>query len=415
MSQLGTLHHFPRAQADRSISPDELRSAEPLDVPASQPDMAEIGGGESLRLGAALTIRSRWPLMAIISVISLVVAQGLTDTADWVQQSAHGVLMLMVAAFGLIRGLDGQGPTLAFWRGLGVRPASFELGVVGVDLLFMGALLFFASRVTDAPVLTLLGAGLALVAYGFGSATRGAASSEGGRAALVMAMVSVMLTGTALSFLASYGHVVLALLMQMGIIGAAGVLSRVLLSDWAPQTAAVRQQRRGHAVWLGCALSGLLVIPVQFFDGMPESTAAVPDAAGLFVPDRDPMSGKQLWRVGADGEPERLSLRGRVLFPEPGPHRSAAFFHKDLGAVASMLVREDQGREQSRGSLTVRDGVHFAMITAGGEAITCDGPLLSGSTAFDADGMGATRTLSSGEVWRLDGDGCRLRVEEGDP
>jgi hypothetical protein len=318
---------------------------------------------------------------------------------------------LLVFTYGLARGVDGGSRERAFWAGLGAAPASMELGVVLVDLVFMALVSGVGWLVgPDDPVFLVLGAGAGLVTYGLGSATRSAARSESGRFGLVLAMLLVMALNTAVAFAASYGHLVVGVALQLGIVASVGLVSRVLLSARSPESAAGRGRRSWS--WLGAALAGLLVVPIQFAEGKPDSTSAVSDAAGLFVPDGDPMAGKQLWRVGANGEPERLSLRGRVFYPEPGPRGSATFFHKDLGAVASVLLEGDRGREGSQRSMTVSDGLHFGMLTADGGSIACDGPLLSGTTTFDADGMGATRTLPSGESWRLDADGCRLLPED---
>ena len=409
MSELGTLHQFPTAHVDRSMEPEALRSSELLEVPATPPDIASIGGLDSMRLGAALSFRSRWPLIAMLALVSLMAIPGLLDARDSVQQSAHGVVLFLIAMVGVIRGVDGDGRARSFWHGMGVQAPSFELGIVLVDLLFMalptlGAVLLEP----DHALITLLVTGFGFAAYGLGSATRAAAPSAAGRSALIGAMLGVMCLGTVVAFLCSFGHVILGILGQLVFVATAGVVARVMLAGWAPQSSAGRGRGRGHAIWLGCALTGFLVVPIQFMQGMPGSTAPVPDAAGLFLPDGDPMAGQQVWRVGEDGQPERLSLRGRLRFVESGPHGAAAFSHKDLGAIASMLLLENGSRESGAGSMRVDGTSRFGMVTADGRHIGCEDPLLSGSTVFDPDGMGATRTLSSGETWRLDDDGCQM-------
>lgn len=406
MSELGTLHHFPRAQADRAADADALRSETPLDVPAAAPDLAAFSGWQSLRLGAELAVRSRWMFMAGLLGVSLLSLPGLLGVREWTQQSAHAMVGLLVFTYGIARGVDGRSRERAFWAGLGAAPASMELGVVLVDLLFMGLLGGIGLLLgPQDPVFLALGVGAALVSYGFGSATRSAARSEAGRFGLVVAMLLVVAVNAGVAFGFSYGHVAIGVAMQLGIVAALGLVSRVLLSARAPEAAAGRGRRRWG--WLGVALAGLLAVPLQFLQGMPEGTGQYPYDHGLLVPGQDPLAGQQVWRTTPDGGRERLGVRGRIAVEERGPHGAYVVRRTPLPAMVEILLSTETAAEAERLMVGGRAS-RLGLITADGGYVECAGPLFDGRAVVDDDGMGATHTLDGGGAWRIDGQGCRL-------
>jgi hypothetical protein len=405
MSDLATLHPFPRAQADRQADADALRSAEPLMPEVAPPDLEAIGGWQSLRMGAEVALRSRWMFMVALAAVSLLSLPGLLGARLWAQQSAHAMLGMLLFTYGIARGVDGHSRDRAFWVGLGVRPGAWELGTVLVDLGYMAVVAGVGLVVgpTD-PVFLLIGLGTAIAAYGLGSATRAAAGTEVRRFGFMMGMLLVMGLNAAVAYGFSYGQFVVGVAMQLGIVAAAGLASRVLLSGRSPESAAGRGRRRWG--WLGCALAGLLVVPLQFLQGKPDSTVALGPGAVLLLPSRDPLAGQQLWRMTASGERERLSVRGRIAIDNRGPHGSVAIRRTSLASMAELLIAAPTARDAERlmaGGLSSR----FGLVTAQGDHIECDGPLFGGWTLIDDDGMGATLTLDTGGGWRLDDDGCR--------
>lgn len=411
MSQLGTLHQFPRARVDRSTDADALRSNTSLDVPVAAPDMVAISGWQSLRLGAELALRSRWMFMAALAGVSLLALPGLLGVRSWAQQSAHAMVGLLVFTYGIARGVDGGSRARAFWAGLGAAPASMELGVVFVDLLFM-ALITAGGWLLgpDESVFLVLGAGAGLVTYGLGSATRSAARSESGRFGLILAMLLVVALNAGVAYLASYGHAVVGVAMQLGIVAAMGVAVRVLGSARWPESAAGRGRRSW--AWVGVALSGLLVVPIQFLEGVPDGTGRFSTGSALMVPHGHPLQGQQVWRMGEDGVPERLGVRGRIRGWEDGPHGSATILRTSPWTLATLMLTYETDAEFF-GALRRHEGAREGLIMADGGHVECDGVLGSGETRFDPDGMGATRTTESGVVWRLDADGCR-RLSDGE-
>lgn len=405
MTELGTLHPFPRAQADRSGTGASLRSEEPLVPEAAPPELAPVGGLQSLRLGAEVAVRSRWPFMAGLLAVSLLSLPGLLGVGEWAQQSAHAMLGMLLFTYGIARGVDGRSRDRAFWAGLGVRPGAWELGVVLVDLAFLG--LVSAAGLAlgpDDPVFLLLGLGMALVSYGFGSATRSAATTENGRFGFMLGMLLVLALNAAVAFGFSYGHFAVGVGTQLGLVAAAGLAARVLLSGHAPESAAGRGRRRWG--WLGAALTGLLVVPIQFAQGVPETTGAYPQASALLIPDADPMASQQVWWTDGDGDLQRLAVRGRIDAEEPGPHHAVAFRRTPPHALVEVALAHETAADAER-ALSHGAVSRFGMVTAEGDHIECDAPLLAGTTTFDPDGLGATRVAPSGARWRLDADGCR--------
>lgn len=414
MSQIGTIHHFPVAQADRAAAPEAQRSVQLLDIPASPPELAAISGRQSLRLGVELALRGRWAFMLALLCVSLLALPGLLGARAWAQQSAHAMVGLLVFTYGLARGVDGASRQHAFWAGLGAAPGSLELGVVLVDLLFMGLVTGLGWLVgPDDPVFLFLGAAAGLVTYGLGSATRAAARSEAGRFGLIIAMLLVAAVNTAVAFVASYGHVVEGIGLQLGILAALGLGARVLGAARAPQSAAGRGRRRWG--WLGVALAGLLVVPIQFLQGMPEVTGQPSREGALLLPDPDPLEGQQLWRLDAAGEPERLAVRGRIHGGVVGPRGSAMVVRTAPLAMAHLALVHETAADAER-ALRLYDGAREGLVLADGGYVECAGVLGSGRTVFDDDGMGATRTaFDRGETWRLDAEGCRRLPSGHDP
>ncbi len=411
MAEHGTLLTFPSARSARAADPDALRSEAPLEVRVSPPEFAPISGLQSLRLGAELALRSRWQFMLAMVLSSLLALPGLLGAQAWAQQSAQGVIGLLVCSFGVIRGIDGRSRDRKFWAGLGAAPASFELGVVLVDLLFMTVVTGVAWVLSPGdPIFLLLGGGAAAAGYGMGSATRSAARSEAGRAGLLIAMLIVAAGCALVAFVASYGNFITGVMMQFGFMAAAGLGARVLLSGLSPESSAGRGRKQW--TWLMCAGAGMLAVPLQFVQGVPESTTTLHKEEVLLFPDRDPFAGKQLWRTTEGGGVERLGVRGMIGVAGWGPHRSMMIHRTSLPRMVGILLKTDDDGQAQRmmvGGLASRLG----LITANGQHIECDEALLVGDTRFDADGMGAVHVLSTGEVWRLDGDGCReISLEE---
>lgn len=408
MTQPATLLHFPPAQDRRSTEGDALRSEQPLLPPATPPALEAPSARESARLGAAITLKSRWPVLALLGLLSTLLLPRMLFVGPSLEGGGHALLALLAIIWGGVRGVDGRSKDRAFWMGLGVRPRAFELGVMGVDLGVLAGIAgvaFLLTPATEHLLVAVLQSG-ALFLYGFGSATRSVAAREGGRLA-AMAILGLVVAATAwVGVLLGLGSVPEGVAAQLFLVSLLGLATRVLLAERQPESAAGRGRFRWS--WLACAAAGMAVLPLQRTQQCFQAELH-PGAPSLRVPALDPLASKQVWRgTGPADTWERLPLTG--FLHNPTEHDSGAVLYRRIDPSDLLSVwlggDADVWSVLSNGSPETPAVVNLTrpgLLTAEGDVVECGLGVPSHGAAWDADGSGLT--LPSG--WRLDASGCR--------
>ncbi len=408
MTQPSALLHFPPAQDRRTTEGDALRSEQPLLPPVSRPDLQAPSARDSARLGAALTLKSRWPVLAVLALLSTLLLPRMLVLGPSLEGAGHGLLALLAMIWGGVRGVDGRSRDRAFWMGLGVRPRAFELGVVGVDLGVLAGIAGVAFLLTPATehLLVAVLQSVAFFLYGFGSATRAAAPSEGGRLA-AMAVMGLGVAATAwVGVLLGLGSVPEGLACQLFGVSLLGIASRVLLAARQPESAVGRGRFRWS--WLACTAAGIAVLPLQRVQQVTQAELH-PDAPSLRVPELNPLASKQVWRsIGPADAWERVALTG--FLHNPTEHDSGAVLYRRIAQpeLLGVWLREDaavwgvlsSGRAETP---AVVDLSRPGLLTPDGEVVECDLGVPSQGATWDDNGLGLT--LPGG--WRLDASGCR--------
>lgn len=408
MTQPTPLLHFPSAHAHREADGSALRSEQPLLPPVSPPALEPVGVRESARLGAALTLRSRWPILAVLGALSALLLPRFLMVGLSLEGGGHGFLALLAMIWAGVRGVDGRSKDRAFWMGLGVRPRAFELGVMGVDLGVLAGIAGVAFLLTPATehLLVAVLQSAALFLYGFGSATRAAAPGEASRMAAMAAMGIVVAATAWVGVLLGLGSVPEALACQLFGVSLLGIASRVLLAERQPESAAGRGRFRWS--WLACAAAGIAVLPLQRVQQVTQAEFH-PDAPSLRVPELNPLASKQVWRTAGPADAwERVSLTG--FLHNPTEHDSGAVLYRRIAQpeLLGVWLREDaavwdvlsSGRAETP---AVVDLTRPGLLTPDGEVVECAMGVPSQGATWDADGLG----LSLPGGWRLDASGCR--------
>lgn len=336
---------------------------------------------DQARLGLRLTFVGRGPLIGAWAALT---AGGVLLPPPLAQPIAL-FSMAWLTLYGLVRGLDGGGTSVASWDANGGPSAARVAGTMATDLLVMATaagLLSIGADIPHAMVTFALAAGLAL--YGLGSATRGDAPTFGGRLRRLAALCAILGLGPVAALLLSRVALVDATTVVIAIPAGVGLVGRLVMARARREPGAGR--RGGVPVWLLAGGLGVASVGTGLLAGPPPSAEL--DASGtLLVPKTDPRTPQWLWLVDDGNAPRRLDLRGPFLIAQ----------RHDTGAIAY---------QHEPDLLAAHSTPTAGLSLPNGTRIECVWDTYATYTWFDVDGRGVTLADYSGALWRIDEDTC---------
>jgi len=355
------------------------------------PAFAEPGAWASFRLGVEHSVLARglfllpWVFFALAVPL---VPQRFEDVAAV-------FLACQLIGLGAWLGLDGTSRRMAFITGLGGSQVAREAGVMAFELtLFVGmALMGWLGAPEDYPTVEV-GLLLGVFAYGVGGVTRLSGATLGGRGIRALGMTLVMGLSGVLAWLCGWMHLDDALALQAWLVCGLSAVARLLLASWSPESAAGRGRPR--PIWLVCALASIFVLPLEALHDPSEVLRPDPSGHLLVPPSGDVLSPRHLWRVTADGDRERLPVKGPFYSALGHASGAAVYVRHDL---VDMLWSSKERHEPI--PIT-------GLLTADGHSTECALPEGAYWTWFDPAGQSALVADDAGGVWRVDAAGCRL-------